>query len=59
MEFLSQVIHNTTVPAHLVEASALSPLYSSIDLAQLNIFEQLWGPSSPSLPSVPFQGRSR
>lgn len=42
MEFLSQVIHNTTVPAHLVEASASSPLYSSIDFASLNIFEQLW-----------------
>lgn len=45
MEFLSQVIHNTTVPAHLVEASASSPLYSSIDFASLNIFEQLWGAS--------------
>ena len=47
MEFLSQVIHNTTVPAHLVEASASSPLYSSIDFASLNVFEQLWGPSRP------------
>jgi hypothetical protein len=45
MDFLSQVIHNTTVPAHLVEASASSPLYSSVDFASLNLFEQLWGAS--------------
>lgn len=49
MEFLSQVIHNTTVPAHLAQASASSPLYSSVDFASLNVFEQLWGPSSLSL----------